>query len=159
MTGAGNDIALRLRQILIDLSPHIEEYTAAVCPECTDICCRQRHRLYSERDIGYLHGLGIPVPVRDEGRSLDGPCECMGPHGCIQPRWMRPFKCTWYFCEPLLAALNSGPQKKARNLSKMMQDALDLYDVLSECQFAGQAVPVNETIEHYCAPRMPRSKQ
>jgi hypothetical protein len=126
------DIALKLKQLLIDSSPLIEEYTATICPDCTDVCCRQRHGLYRERDIGFLNGLSIAVPQRDETRSLDGPCESMGPRGCLKPRWMRPFKCTWYFCDPLLAALNNGPQKKARKLSGMMQDMIILYDVLSE---------------------------
>jgi hypothetical protein len=40
---------------------------------------------------------------------------------------MRPFRCTWYFCEPLLAALNNGPQKKARRLSAALQEMIDLY--------------------------------
>jgi hypothetical protein len=132
MTNTRSDIAWKLRQRLNDVSPLIEVYTAAICPECTDICCRQRHGLYRERDINYLRGLGIPIPERDEARTLDGPCECMGPHGCIQPRWLRPFKCTWYFCNPLLEALNTGPQKRARMLASIMQDMLILYDALTE---------------------------
>lgn len=131
MTNEPTLAAKKLRQLLIDSSPLIEEYTAAVCPECTDICCRQKHGLYRESDISYLSGLGVPVPQRDGSRPLDGPCEAMGPSGCVQPRWMRPFKCTWYFCEPLLAALNDGPQKKARMLSALMQEMLEYYGAMS----------------------------
>ncbi len=132
MTDTRPHIALKLKQLLIDSSPLIDEYTAVNCPVCTDVCCRQRHGVYHERDIAYLNGLGVAVPQRDETRSLDGPCESMGALGCVQPRWMRPFKCTWYFCEPLLAALNDGPQKKARKLASMMQEMIALYEVLSE---------------------------
>jgi len=131
MTDSRTDIALKLKQLLIDSSPLIEEYTATICPVCIDVCCRQRHGLYREADIGYLDGLGIVAPQRDEARSLEGPCESMGPWGCIQPRWMRPFKCTWYFCDPLLAAFNNGPQKKARKLTGMMQDMINFYNVFS----------------------------
>jgi hypothetical protein len=124
-------VAEKLRQLLIDSSPLIEEYTAAVCPDCTDVCCRQKHGLYRERDISYLDGLGMTVPTRDGARPLEGPCEAMGPTGCVHPRWLRPFKCTWYFCEPLLAALDEGPQKKARRLSAVMQEMIDRYGALS----------------------------
>jgi hypothetical protein len=124
--------AEKLKLLLIESSPLIEECTAHVCPGCIDVCCRQKHGLYQERDIRYLHALGVALPKRDATRPLDGPCECMGTRGCAPPRWMRPFKCTWYFCEPLLAALNEGPQKKARRLAAVMQEMIDLYGKLSD---------------------------
>jgi hypothetical protein len=45
---------------------------------------------------------------------------------------MRPFKCTWYFCEPLLSALNNGPQRKARRLTEDFEEMLRLYGALGE---------------------------
>ena len=127
MTRSGSERAAALKKLLIDSSALIEEYTALVCPDCTNVCCRQKHGIYREGDIRYLEELGEPVPQRDPARSEEGPCEAMGPRGCIQPRWLRPFKCTWYFCDPLIAALDEGPQKKARKLAGMMQDMIDLY--------------------------------
>lgn len=132
MTGNHPEIATTLRQLLIESSRLIEEYTSVTCPDCTNVCCRQRHGLYRASDVRYLHALGIALPKRDETRPLDGPCECLGPQGCVQPRWMRPFKCTWYFCGPLLAALNEGPQKKARRLAAVMQEMIDLHEKLSD---------------------------
>jgi hypothetical protein len=123
-------IAEKLKQFLIESSLLIEEYTREVCPGCTDVCCRQKHGIFRERDIWYLHALGVEVPPRDEARPLEGPCQFMGPEGCVQPRWLRPFKCTWYFCEPLLAALNQGPQRKARWLSAQLQEMILLFDKL-----------------------------
>jgi hypothetical protein len=119
--------AKKLKKLLIESSLLIEEYTASVCPACTDVCCRQKHGLYQERDSIFLHAMGEKVPERDAARPLEGPCEAMGPSGCILPRWKRPFKCTWYFCEPLLAALDSGPPRKARLLSALLQEMSDLY--------------------------------
>jgi hypothetical protein len=124
-------IAKKLKLLLIDSSPLIEEYTSAICPVCTEVCCRQKHSLYQDRDLSYLGALAMAIPARDTARPGDGPCEMMGPRGCIQPRWMRPFRCTWFFCEPLLAALNDGPQKKARKLTAALQEMIDLYDTLS----------------------------
>ncbi len=122
--------AERLKRLLIESSSLIEEYTRKVCPDCSDVCCRQKHGVYRERDILYLQALDVEVPPRDEGRPLEGPCQFMGPRGCVQPRWLRPFKCTWYFCEPLLAVLNEGPQRSARRLSAYLQEMILLSDKL-----------------------------
>ena len=128
MTDDLSAIAEKLKQLLIDASPLIEEYTSMVCPACRDVCCRQKHGLYRDRDRLYLDGLGMDVPARDIARPGEGPCEMMGPKGCIQPRWKRPFHCTWYFCEPLLTVLNDGPQKKARMLAAVLREMVDLHD-------------------------------
>jgi hypothetical protein len=127
MTEKPAAIARRIRQLLIDTSPLIEEYTTAVCPTCTDVCCRQKHGLYREQDRLYLRSLGETVPDRDPTKPLEGPCEAMGPHGCILQRWKRPFKCTWFFCELLLTAMHSSPPKKMRKLSALLQEIIDLY--------------------------------
>ncbi len=123
--------AQRLKKLLIDSSPLIEEYTAAVCPACTDICCKQKHGQYGERDRHYLRSLEERIPDRDPSRPLEGPCEAMGSFGCAHPRWLRPFRCTWWFCEPLLAALNAGPPRKMRRLSSLLQEMSDLYGELT----------------------------
>lgn len=120
-------VAHKLKQLLIDSSALIEEYTAAVCPDCTDVCCKQKHGMFRENDILYLLALGVEEPPRDQKRHPDAPCELMGPGGCSHPRWLRPFKCTWYFCDPLLKALNDGPARKSRQLSALLQEMADLY--------------------------------
>ena len=130
MTETKQTAAQQLKELLTRISPLIEEYTAAICPACVDVCCRQKHGLYRDRDIAYLKSLGVQVPRRDATRLMESPCEAMGPTGCVLPRWMRPFKCTWYFCEPLLAALNEGPQRKARRLTADMGEMLRCYDLL-----------------------------
>ena len=130
MTKKHRETAEKLKQLLIESSPRFEEYTATICPKCTDVCCRQKHGFYRKGDIAYLLALGIEAPQRDAARPLEGPCEAMGPTGCVLLRWMRPFKCTWYFCEQLLAALNEGPQRKARRLTADIAEMLLLFDAL-----------------------------
>ena len=127
-----NARAQKLKQLLLESSPLIEEYTGKVCPDCTDVCCRQKHGLYREKDLSYLLALGENTPIRDTARPSEGRCEMMGPRGCLQPRWQRPFKCTWYFCAPLLRALDEGSPRKARRLSAMLQEMADLYQELPE---------------------------
>jgi len=128
-------IAKKLKQLMIESSPMIEEFTAAVCPGCSDVCCRQKHGMFRENDILYLGALGVEEPKRDQGRSPEGPCEWMGPMGCVQPRWIRPFKCTWYFCEPLLKALRDSPPRKARRVSAVLQEMADLYGELGRGEY------------------------
>ncbi|MBS1242523.1 MAG: hypothetical protein H6R44_278 [Nitrospirae bacterium] len=111
------EAARRLKQLLIENSPLIEEYTRQICPSCTEVCCKQRHGLFTEDDRAYLAALGEEVPPHDPSRPVDGSCQFLGASGCEKPRWQRAWKCTWYFCEPLLQALAEGPQKKARALS------------------------------------------
>jgi len=130
MTGNNGAIARKLKRLLIESSPLIEEYTGEICPGCADVCCRQKHGRYSEKDLSYLRALGEAAPLRDAARPLEGGCEMMGPGGCRGPRWLRPFKCTWYFCAPLLKALDEGPPRKARQLSAMLQEMADLYQEL-----------------------------
>ena len=123
--------AQRLKQLLIESSPLIEGYTRQVCPSCTDVCCKQRHGLFTETDRVYLAALGEPVPPHDPSRPLDGSCQFLTGAGCMKPRWQRAWKCTWYFCEPLLRALAEGPQKNARALSAILEEMGRLYGTMS----------------------------
>lgn len=122
--------AQRLKDLLIELSPLVQEYTADVCPDCRDVCCKQKRSIMDEQDVRYLSALGMPLPVYDSARLPDDPCQFMDDQGCGTPRWLRPWRCTWYFCDPLLAAVNEGPRKKARKLSAVIQDIVDIRNSL-----------------------------
>jgi hypothetical protein len=120
--------ASRLKQLLIECSPIIEEYTRKVCPSCIDVCCRQRHGLFTGTDRAYISALGETVPLHDPSLPPDGPCQFLTGSGCAKPRWQRAWKCTWFFCEPLLRALDEGPQKQPRRLSAALQEMGWLFD-------------------------------
>lgn len=126
MTNNGKTKAKKIKELLLEISPLIEEYTSKVCPDCTDICCKQKRAVLDPNDVSYVGALGIPLPAYDPARPPDGPCQFMGPNGCITPRWLRPWRCTWYFCDPLLNAMSSGPQKKARKISALIQNVVDI---------------------------------
>ena len=130
MTNERAAIAQKLKQLLIESSPLMEEFTAVVCSDCGDVCCRQKHGLYPGEGHCLSAGAWREYTGAGNARPLEGPCESMGPYGCALPRWQRPFKCTWYLCEPLLAALNSSPPRKLRQLSALLQEMIDLYGML-----------------------------
>ena len=127
-----SETAQRLKQLLIESSPLIEGYTRQVCPSCTDVCCRQRHGLFTGADRAYLSALCEAVPPHDLSHPLDGHCQFLTGSGCEKPRWQRAWKCTWYFCEPLLRSLAEGPQKNARALSAALEEMGRLYEKLEE---------------------------
>jgi hypothetical protein len=124
------DTAKRLQQLLIDSSAMIEEYTREVCPSCTDVCCKQKHGAYRERDIIYLNAISALILITDRNLPPESQCEFLGVKGCIHPRWLRPFKCTWYFCEPIVKAMQDRPQRSARALTAVMEEMIRLYDAL-----------------------------
>jgi hypothetical protein len=109
----------------------IEAYTRQVCPECTDVCCRQKHGLFTPADQAYLDQIDEAVPAHDPRHPPEALCQFLGPAGCAKPRWQRAWKCTWYFCESLLQALASGPQRDARRLSALLGKIGTLYDSLN----------------------------
>ncbi len=127
MTPAAAETARRLKQLLIESSSLIEEYTRQVCPSCADVCCRQRHGLFTDADRAYIAALDEKVPPHDPSRPPDGLCQFLAATGCTKPRWQRAGKCTGYFCDPLLRALDEGPQKKARQVSALLQEMGRLY--------------------------------
>jgi hypothetical protein len=116
----------RIKKLLIAISPMVEHFTAAICPDCRDVCCKQRHGIMNDMDRGFVSALGEPFPREDPARPLDGPCQFMGSRGCNIPRWQRPWRCTSYFCEPLLDAMNRGPQKLSRSISGLIQEIVDI---------------------------------
>ncbi len=97
-----------------------------VCPDCRDVCCKQRHGIMNEQDLRYCSALGASLPDYDPERPEDGPCQFMGREGCLSPRWLRPWRCTAYFCDALLAAMNSSPPIKARRISALIQEIVDI---------------------------------
>lgn len=126
MTGSEKGKAQTVRDLLIELSPLIEDLTSRVCPDCGDVCCKQKRCIPDSVDIRYRNALGAEVPTPDPSRFPDGPCQFMDSRGCDTPRWLRPWRCTWYFCDPLLDAMQKGPRKKMRRISSLIQQIVDI---------------------------------
>lgn len=125
------EIALQLKNLIIEVSPLIEEFTQKTCPYCKDVCCKQRHAIPEERDILYRKLLRLQ-PETFDNRDEDEPCQFLSNQGCIKPRWQRPLRCTWYFCDSLLKAIDEGNQKKARRLIEQIKSIVELSRLLTE---------------------------
>ncbi len=137
-------LARTIKNLLIECSPLIDEYTAAVCPSCRSVCCKQRHGAFTTVDRVYLDALGEKVPPHDPAWPPDSSCQFLGPSGCAKPRWQRAWKCTWFYCSPLLEALASGPTHKARKLTFLQQELIRLYDEFGSTALSADTTPISE---------------
>jgi len=96
------DIANSTAEEIENLSAFIQQHTAVVCPECTSVCCANRHSMHTFDDIVFIYALGEQIPLHTPGLDDSGPCQFLGELGCVIPRVVRPYRCNWYFCSPLL---------------------------------------------------------
>jgi len=96
------DIAVGIAEEIEILSIFIQQHTAVVCPECSSVCCINRHSYHTFDDIVFIFALGEQIPLHVPGLDDSGPCQFLGKPGCTIPRSLRPYRCNWYFCSPLL---------------------------------------------------------
>jgi len=94
-------LARRIRFLVDSLSGSFEKLCAVTCPDCRDVCCERATIWYDFKDILCLYfGLGI-FPDR-QIKKIPGQtrphCVHLTKTGCLLPRNLRPFVCTWYFC-------------------------------------------------------------
>jgi hypothetical protein len=106
--------ATRFKAAFDRLDPFIQSYTAEVCPYCGTVCCAMRHGIPEFADIVGFLSMGLEVPGYDLTRDIGGRCQFMGDTGCSLSRIERPYRCTWYFCDPLLKQIEIGPASHYR---------------------------------------------
>jgi len=126
------DLALQLRDAYNTLSPFIEKHTSIVCPECEEVCCIDKHSHYDKNDLIYLRALGAEVYLNPPYREETGPCRYMSEKGCSRERWERPFRCTYFFCNPLLKSLENDSAKLYRAFLDYFQYVISVRQKLLE---------------------------
>ncbi len=110
----------RQAEILIEtISPVIEAYTVAACPECASVCCVNRHSRFDRSDLIFMAALGIDIPDDDPLIADTDACRFLGMQGCLRKRSRRPYRCTWFFCESLMEQIMR--QTSAPELRKFME--------------------------------------
>ena len=96
------DIAADISADIEHLSVFIQKHTPVVCPDCSRVCCINRHSYPAYDDVLYLYARGEIIPRYTAGLDDYAPCQFLGHMGCSIPRVLRPYRCNWYFCTPLL---------------------------------------------------------
>lgn len=96
------ELAQKIKEGIEKISPFIQQNTQAVCPECKDVCCINKHGYYNYEDLIYIHALGLNPPDYKFVRNDTDPCQFLSEIGCSLERSIRPSGCNWYFCGSLL---------------------------------------------------------
>lgn len=128
--GRLKDIALVIKTKIEDIDGFIQQNTSEVCPSCEKKCCINRHGYYDNLDILYIMTLGIKPPLHQQGLSDTEPCQFLSDKGCVKERYLRPFRCNWYFCEALLNHMEQGPARPYREFIRVFNEILDLRSEL-----------------------------
>jgi len=103
------------------LDPLIQSYTERVCPYCGTVCCANRFGFPEFADIVDFLAMGLSIPEYDLDVDEKAICQFIGEKGCVLSRPQRPYRCTWYFCDPLLVQIEIGPARHYRNFIKDVQ--------------------------------------
>jgi hypothetical protein len=117
------ELALELKEAFYTVSPFIEKHTEIVCPDCTNLCCKDKHGRYDENDLLFLTALEVKIPADQPGLEESDPCRYKG---CSLERWERPFRCTHFFCNPLLKSLENDNAKLYRAFIDYLQCLVSL---------------------------------
>ena len=107
-------ILAEIKDAFDSISPYIQRHTEAVCPSCPGVCCVNRHSYYDKSDMVFINALGLKGSNYKADREENKPCRFLQDDGCSLPRYMRPFRCTWYFCESLLDSMQKDKAKEYR---------------------------------------------
>lgn len=124
--GEARNAARRMRELINAVDPFIQEQTAVVCPHCTTVCCIDRHGSFDLHDLVYAFCLELPVPRYETIHGETDPCQFLAPTGCILPRHQRPFRCTWHFCDTLIAHFQTLSAKHVREFNRTFQELQEM---------------------------------
>jgi hypothetical protein len=113
--------AERVRELMKAVDPFIQKQTAIACPHCVSVCCIDRHGSYDLHDLVYAFCLDLPIPRYESHRKETDPCQFLASTGCRLPRHERPFRCTWYVCEALIAHMQTLSARQVREFNAMFQ--------------------------------------
>ena len=119
------ELAYKIKDGIERISPFIQQNTQAVCPDCKDVCCINKHGYYNYEDLVYIHALGLRLLDCEFGRNDSDPCQFLSENGCSLERSFRPSGCNWYFCDSLFDRVEKRPEYQ--EFDDSLQDVVDLW--------------------------------
>lgn len=125
-------LAHQARQALNDLDAFMTRYCAQTCPHCTNACCRALRVAYNVTDLVYLWGLHEALPLGQTRRNETDPCRYYSSSGCILPRHLRPYVCTWFFCEAHMQLFSMETPRFQRHVLAVLQEMRRLRSAMYE---------------------------
>jgi hypothetical protein len=124
------ELAIEIREAFHTVTPFIEKHTAIVCPECKNLCCKDKHGRHDQDDIKFLTAINEAIPPDQSDRDESGPCRYINEKGCSIERYLRPFRCTHFFCSPLLQSLENDNAKLYRAFVAYLQHLISIRQKL-----------------------------
>ncbi len=76
----------------------MDQLCASTCLCCPEPCCLHADVRYDFRDLLFLHCQQEALPLYQPRLHPGRPCSFLERGGCLLPRPLRPFLCTWYLC-------------------------------------------------------------
>lgn len=125
------EILSDLKKAFEAVSPYIQRHTSKVCPSCPKVCCINKHGNYDEVDMVFIRALGLETEHKPDIPDA-APCRFLNKDGCVLPRYKRPFRCTWYFCERLLESMGADSAKEYKSFISVLQNLQGLRRKLLE---------------------------
>ncbi|MBF0556780.1 MAG: hypothetical protein HQK96_19880 [Nitrospirae bacterium] len=130
------EMAKRLSAKIAHADPFIMDCNGKVCPQCEGVCCLNKFGRYDIGDVIYLAALGYrPAEIlsfsNHDPECL--PCKYLSQAGCVISRQLRPFRCNWFFCIPIIEYMENGNKKAYRGFSSLFHEIIRLRkDMLDE---------------------------
>ncbi|MBI4680360.1 MAG: hypothetical protein HY753_03915 [Nitrospirae bacterium] len=121
-----------LKEAFDSVSPYIQKHTSQVCPSCPKVCCIDRHGRYEENDLIFIAAMRLDNLNCESDRPDTDPCRFLSEKGCSLPRYRRPFRCTWYFCEKLLDSMKDDGAREYKSFISALQKLQGLRQKLLE---------------------------
>ena len=128
-----SDLIAKYRAAQRRLRRHFDPYTAELCPECPEPCCRKPTKV-AEFDVLLAEACGCSLPSANRvisemvqagmdliaGRARPDeepePCDYLGTNGCAFPKDLRPFECARYICPFLKREITPSDMREIRAL-------------------------------------------
>jgi hypothetical protein len=111
------DIRNRLESIFAAL----DDLGRKTCPRCPDVCCLSASPWYDMRDLIYLHINQLSIPRTQTIRGIKDTCCYISHNGCIVPRIIRPWICTWYLCPTQTTNIRKSTARRWQALSRVFE--------------------------------------
>jgi|GEM_PF-734961 len=118
-------IAIKVKDSILNIDDFIQKNTSVICRNCEKVCCINKHGYYEFEDLIFLNAINESLPKYREGIVDEEPCQFLTSHGCTLDRFIRPFRCNWYFCIPLINHMQNQKGKDLRRFENTLQQIID----------------------------------
>jgi len=115
------ELCVEISSLIDGLSLFVQRHTEQICPHCENVCCINKHSYNAYDDIVYLCGLGERIVPRKKGIADSEACQFLGEKGCTIRHSLRPYRCTWYFCSPLLEQIGMDELTEYRKFISLLE--------------------------------------